>query len=190
MTMGINTTEARIGEGVGVIEISGYTTKIIKSGDIVEVYRYEIEQGVNKTYPMERLGRSSVASDEDKKSNRGKVLRRAKVEVERLINANYSTDSKFVTVTYRDNITDVAAANSDFKNFIKRVEYKIKDKLKYLAVTGFQNRGSVHYHVVAFNLSFMSGEELTALWKNGNVKMDLKDMLWYSNYNLSFMAWT
>lgn len=174
---------------MGVIEISGYTTKIIKSGNMVEVYRYEIEQGVSQNIPIERVGRSSVASDEDKKSNRGKVLRRARIEVERLINANYSTDSKFLTVTYQDNITDVTVSNSDFKNFIKRVEYKIKDKLKYLAVTGFQSRGSVHYHVVAFNLPYMRGEELTALWKNGNVKINAisttEGIIGYLNKNIS-----
>lgn len=63
-----------------------YDMKMIKSGDVYEVFRYEraIKLGESKNTE----GRRIEASDEDKKRHRRDTLSKAKTTVRRLINAN------------------------------------------------------------------------------------------------------
>lgn len=60
---------------------------------------------------------------------------------------NVSLWKTFITLTFKENITDLDYANKEFNKFIKRVRY-IKNDFSYLAVPEFQKRGAVHYHLL------------------------------------------
>lgn len=155
-----------------------YDKKIIKSGNMVEVYKYE-----NKVlYGFEKIknkcGRICVANSENKLLNREKVVKRARTSIRRLVNCNVQKNSKFVTLTFKEDIKDLKKANYEFKKFILRLEYKLKIKVAYLTVIEFQdqNRGGViHYHTIFFNLPYIQNKELSKIWKNGFIKINRID---------------
>lgn len=153
--------------------VSSYNKKMIISGDIVEIYEYEnpILEGYDiKKY--HECGRGYTASEEDKKINRAKTLNRASNRVRRLINANMGEHSKFITLTFADNVTDLKKANYEWKKFRQRLEYELGYKLQYVAVIEFQKRGAIHYHVVMFNAPYIKNKRLNELWGHGFVKIN------------------
>jgi len=107
-------------------------------------------------------------SDYDKNSYRAKSM------VRDLIYTNYTEDfvPKFLTLTYRDNQTNLAVANTDFHNFQRRLQYYAGKGIRYLAVPEFQKRGAVHYHVIIFNLPFTHWKTLTDIWKHGDIDIE------------------
>ena len=146
------------------------------SGDILEFYEYDkpVLYGY-KDIKKGSKGRQSIANDEDKEINRKQVCDRARRNIRRLVNTNIQENSKFVTLTFADNVTDLKAANYEWKKFKQRLETKIGYKLQYLVVIEFQKRGAIHYHVVMFNLSYIKNKELQGVWKNGFVKINKID---------------
>ena len=156
--------------------ISSYSKKVIVSGNVVEVYEYDkpILEGysIKENY---KCGRCFEASEEDKQINRGKVFNRAKRDLRRLINANIGEFSKFVTLTFRENVTDLKQANYEWKKFKQRLETKVGYKLQYVVVIEFQKRGAIHYHCVFFNLPYIQNKDLAAIWRNGFIKINKID---------------
>ncbi|GFP78564.1 rolling circle replication-associated protein [Clostridium fungisolvens] len=156
--------------------LKSYEKKVVISGDIVEIYEYKnaVLQGYTD-FKKSSSGRSVVASEGDKQVNRKKVMDRAKRDVRRLINANIGQYSKFVTLTFMDNVTDIKKANYEFKKFKQRLEGYLNHKLQYVAVIEFQKRGSIHYHVVMFNAPYIKTKKLGEIWGNGFVKINQID---------------
>ena len=160
-----------------------YRGKVVKSGTIIEIYQYEkgiYTGGVNVNG---RAGHGET-TDEQKEKNRELVLMRARRELRRIINANvgqYGEEftAKFLTLTFKDNVKDLDSANYEFRQFIKRLNYKVYgqkcSKLKYSAVPEFQKRGAVHYHVIFYNLPYIDAKELAEVWGNGFVKVNKID---------------
>lgn len=153
-----------------------YDTKLIKSGDIYEVFRYEraIKVGESKN----EQGRRIEASEEDRKRHRRDTLSKAKTTVRRLINANvnaWGQSPKFLTLTFAENVQDIKMANYEFKKFRQRLEYLLNVKLKYLVVMEFQKRGAIHYHAVFFNLPYIENEKIAEIWGHGFIKINAID---------------
>ena len=75
-------------------------------------------------------------------------------------------------MTFGENVTGIKIANIEFKKFIQRLrnnpEYGF---FKYLAVIQFQDRGAIHYHMLA-NLDYIDKDELSKIWGNGFVKIN------------------
>lgn len=142
-----------------------FRVKVIRSGHIFEVYEYEVTQwrGVQPVGAGRRVG-------ECLGTHRGVTVRRAKERVRRLINSNFGAHDKFVTFTFRDNVTDVAVANALWHRFVHRLRRRYPS-LVYLAVIEFQKRGAVHYHMLA-RLPYVPKSLLTQLWANGFVKIN------------------
>lgn len=157
--------------------MSSYNKKIVISGKQIEVYEYENEviygyKDVKKT----SRGRSVVASDENKEINRDKVLQRARRDLRRIINSNCEKYSKFVTLTFADNVDDLDYCNNEFKKFVKRLNYYYKIKLKYSTVIEFQKRGALHYHCIFYNLTQkLDLDVFSHIWGNGFVKVNKID---------------
>ena len=150
-----------------------YTQKLIVSGNNIELYEYE-----NPVVPLrcERIGRAGQASttDEQKQLNRQKNASRARQKVRRFANANFSNRSKFITLTFAENVTDLKRANRLFTASIRRLNYQFRTKLQYIAVPEFQKRGAVHYHLL-MNCPYISKEKLTEIWGHGFVKINRID---------------
>ena len=49
-----------------------------------------------------------------------------------------------------------------------RLNYKLNQKIKYLAVIEFQERGAVHYHVLS-DIPYIPQKELQDIWGHGFV---------------------
>jgi hypothetical protein len=158
------------------ISIKSYNKKVVVSGDIIEIYEYKNDVLYDyKDIKKKSKGRQAEAKVKDKLLNRKKTLQRNRRDIRRLVNCNIQEYSKFITLTFADNITDLKQANYEWKKFKQRLETRIGYKLQYLVVIEFQKRGAIHYHCVMFNLPYIQNEDLASIWGNGYVKINKID---------------
>jgi len=146
----------------------------------MELYQYEApitvgrkrKKRVAKRRTREQV-MAQVANDDDKEFEmevmRDSSLRRTRSRITRLVNTNEDMRT-FITLTFKDNVSDLFAANKIFKKFILRLKYLHKD-LKYLAVPEFQKRGAVHYHVL-INVAYIENAKLAEIWGQGFVMIN------------------
>jgi len=160
-----------------------YNCKVVVSGDIIEVYRYERGIFKGKVNECGRAGYGFI-TDEQRTKNREVSLMRARRDLRRIVNANMGkwgddVTCKFVTLTFKDNVKELDMANYEFRQFIKRLNYLVYgvkcSNLKYTAVIEFQKRGAVHYHVIFYNLPYMKADVLEEVWGNGFIKINKID---------------
>lgn len=152
--------------------------KIVQSGAILELYEYEKGYliGFSKNDSEGGMGRKADFKSDNYEEHRKQVLSRAKRDLKWLINSNVGMygeqfTTKFLTLTFGENITDLDMANYEFKKFIKRLNYKVfktkKSMLKYNVVIEFQERGAIHYHAIFYNMPYIKQIDLLKLWGNG-----------------------
>lgn len=161
--------------------IEAVNSRVVISGSIIEYYQYE--HAVFKGVKSNSIGRSGTARDENKVKNREDVLRRARQAIRRTVNSNVwaygDCSPKFLTLTFADNITDIKTANYEFTKFIQRLNYSVfgvkTSCLKYTVVIEFQQRGAIHYHVIFYNLPYISADKLAEIWANGFIKVNRID---------------
>lgn len=97
------------------------------------------------------------------------------------INYNVVDTSKclWVTLTYKENMTDEKRLYLDFNKFIKRMHYKYGE-FEYIVCCEPQARGAWHMHVIfIFNRKkpYIDNEELASVWQNGfTLTKSLKDI--------------
>lgn len=170
--------------------------KAIVSGLVIEVYQYSkgYKTGWEKSSDAPKKEKGEKLGDKKCDAYRRVASQKeAGRRLRRLINANFSNQSQFITLTFRNgiltNVGDVSEANEKFRWFMKRVKRKY-GKQQYIAVVEFQdknNRGAVHYHLL-MNSSF-SQEEIAELWGYGFVHV--KDVTQVDNigvYLTSYMG--
>jgi hypothetical protein len=125
-----------------------------------------------------RAGRSVKADDDRSTVIRSGTLRKAKVTIRNLINSNVGRFEdedhrkfipKFLTLTFAENETDLNRANKEFRNFIRRLSYKLGNDIKYIGGIEFQDRGAIHYHIVLFNCPFIPVKDFYRIWGLGDV---------------------
>lgn len=167
-----------------------YQTKVFVSGNVVEVYQYglPIARGYERStsglsgpsdYDIDLETGEILSSPEERKlSSRAQSNIRARNNLRRLALMNFTNKSKFLTLTFRENITDVEEANKYFKAFIRKLKKECKDEpLKYIAVIEFHQRGAVHYHMLC-NLPYVRVEKIRSHWRSvvgeGNGNIDLQ----------------
>lgn len=154
--------------------------QLVIIGSFVELYKYE--KAISYENQSAREGKvfdkSSNLFDE---TSRSRSTEHAKKMIRRIMfsNINQWKDERgifyrprFVTLTFAENEKDLQKANYEFTLFIKRLNYflfKNTKKLHYLAVVEFQKRGSIHYHVVFFDMPFIKQvyDEISRIWKHG-----------------------
>lgn len=139
--------------------------KVVKTGHILELYEIQYR-------PFRSKGGRKPRGDteETEQSNYQETQIRRRNDIKRLAIANFDEHSKFITLTYSDNITDIKQSNYEFKKFVERLKYKY-GKFKYLAVIEFQKRGAIHYHMIS-DLPYIDNNELREIWGNGFVKIN------------------
>jgi hypothetical protein len=89
------------------------------SGNIIEITKYsKIPTRVSNT------GRSNKATIENMEINRATNIKKAKKVIGRIIRANGSiVDSKFITLTFSDNVVDIAVKSEENPNGVLRKFY-------------------------------------------------------------------
>lgn len=134
------------------------------------------EDGMKKFIERENY-RKQEALEQKQSENRQKVLYRARKTVLRTANANTKELDKFLTLTFRDDVQDVAEANADFTNFVKRMKYWLKvnkkPDFKYIVVMEFTKAGRVHYHLLC-NLPYIKSKTIEEIWGQGFIKIKKK----------------
>jgi hypothetical protein len=156
-----------------------YNFKVVVSGKHVEVYKYkkhvwrdfEKKDFENVRSQKEPKQLDAFEQLELKKKKQQYSVNRTRTEIRRLINSNPQL-TKFMTLTFAKNITDLKEANYIFNQFIKRMTYK-HPNFKYLAIPEFQKRGAVHYHLLC-EMPFIHYREITEIWGKGNI--DIKTL--------------
>lgn len=129
-------------------------TKVIHSGDIVEVYQYEKEPKL--TVHRKRKQRTAPESGGPliTRERRRDNLRRVRKGFIRLVRSNTSTTTApaLLTLTMHA-IVDITTANACLNRFTKELKRRYGSSVKYIGVPEFQKRGAVHYHVLVWGLS-------------------------------------
>jgi hypothetical protein len=154
-------------------------SKITISGNIFETYDFQ-EEIWHGPLPQQKLLLHGQRNRSKNGARTEVSFFRAKGRLKRLIDSNVGQwgDKKlrprFVTFTFRENITDIKKANSEFTKFIRKFNYLLKlesSHLKYATVIEFQKRGAVHYHTLFFNLPYIRNmyDKMEKLWGNGFV---------------------
>lgn len=162
--------------------------KVIKSGDVVELIHYS--KGYLKGFSKKANGSGKAKSPEEDSVNkapqeqekeseesiRTRSSKRAAKNLVRIVNANANQygknlTSKFLTLTFAEDVRDLEVANKEFTGFVRRLNYHFYkervNKLKYTAVWELTEKGRIHYHVIFYNLPFVKIDKIVKIWKNG-----------------------
>lgn len=140
--------------------------KIIRYGNMLELYEYEKEPRIvdkrrkpprnNATdAPNVDLGADGAnAVSERKLGKRHDNSRRAKMDFRRLVAANLVGVELpvLITLTCKENITDLAFGYKRFRSFVQALRYSYGKSFRYVAVPEFQKRGAVHFHALFWRL--------------------------------------
>ncbi len=149
-----------------------YKTKWIVTGNEVEVYKNSVGIKIGKRKRKKRKPIKKITDDASKKLKEFAVYRSRRA-IKWRINSNPDM-TKFLTLTFAENLTDLKSCNEKFKAFIRKLK-KIKTDLKYLVIPEFQKRGAVHYHAL-LNLDYIDQKQLADLWGHGFIKIkNIKD---------------
>jgi len=110
-------------------------------------------------------------SELDKEENKQRSLRRAKSVIRKKIIEGEL--DHFLTLTYKENKTDLQECWKDWKKFIRLVQQKYP-ALKYLVIVERQKRGAIHFHAAIHG--FMHANAIRSLWLQvvGAGNIDLK----------------
>ncbi len=157
----------------------------VESGEFISQEKFEgmyVAQEITKQeyfFTKEKSKYHSLNYLERRLRNKLISLRRSKERIINLVNANVHNQVqrvKFLTLTFKENITDVKEANTLFKNFVKRYNYYLKkngyESLKYIAILENQERGSIHYHIILFNAPYIEFNKYMELWGYGSVYIE------------------
>lgn len=141
--------------------------RIIQSGTVLEVYRYDKPIGFDYTkFADNKLG--TKVKPEEWKGKEEFSLNRSKRQIRRTIWANLNKYSKFMTLTYAENMQDIERFYYDFKMMMKTLKRK-GVALKYLYVLEYQERGAIHCHMIIFNDEYIPWQTLRQAWGKGNI---------------------
>lgn len=118
-------------------------------------------------------------SNENRSQNEN-GLRKTFKRLRYLINNNFvgRPNELFITLTYKENMSDVKKLYDDFRKFIQRLQYNFSDYggLEYLDVIEPQARGAWHHHVLLKfpkkNSVFIENKKLAKIWGHGFVKVN------------------
>jgi len=146
-----------------------YQKKLIKSGNFYEFFEYEkpIFKGLLSKIGNTGNGSCQARGEQERRRDN---LAQTQAELRRLINSNPWLD-KFLTLTFRKNITDLTKANYEFKKFRQRMETETGRKFSFITVVEFQKRGAVHYHTLC-KLPFLTKQEISNTWGQGFVQIN------------------
>ena len=180
------------------------TAKARITGSIAEIYLYTkpVEYGYEQ--PKVQKSTTRIQTDEQKQENKKRSLLQTRRNLRNILQSNawqFNNDNGrpnvplFITLTFRENITDLSTAHGEFTRFIQRFNNRLYGKdearIKYLAVPEFQKRGAVHYHVIFFNLPFIERiyDEINRIWRNGFTLVEtIKNLSHMVNYVAKYIT--
>lgn len=171
-------------------ECFAYNTKIIETPTTKEIYFYEnpifihsnsdIKINSTKSNKRKNFDEMSAQKQYDSLKRKQKHYEQTRWEIARIVDCNFDNKTKFLTLTFKENIQDINITNKEFKYFIQRLNYFIYQTktqyLKYIATWEKQKRGAIHYHVIFFDFPYIAKEKLQDLWSHGFIKINRIDV--------------
>lgn len=157
-----------------------YDIKLVESDNYVQLYMYETKKlkkkkdndidlmlKKNKIDKMVDVKNEKVTNS----NNLTNVIElrsiiRSKLECQRIAKANDTQWETFITLTFKENITDIDNANKRFRYFVDKVR-RVKKDFKYICIPEFQKRGAIHYHLltnIPVNSKLLPKREPLKLW--------------------------
>lgn len=159
----------------------GYQIKLVKVGEYYQLYYYnrvkikkdnnleEIKKKIDNDFLIKK---DNYIDKPDKKIIEEKNINRSKFQFQRLVRANEDKFKTFITLTFKENITDVKEANFQFHKWVTIIRRYKKDFL-YIGVPEFQKRGAVHYHLLT-NLDIKENHNIIIPQKDNKNCYDVK----------------
>lgn len=99
---------------------------------------------------------------------------RAIRNIENLVDMNYTPYTKFITFTFRENVTDLEFARSAWRSFMRAFKNTFGMPFKHLKVIENQKRGAIHFHCIVFIKDKIDFNKIRACWcKYGSVDIKL-----------------
>lgn len=103
-------------------------------------------------------------------------LYRTKRILRRIILNQDLSRTSFLTLTFKENLTDLKKAKYEFEKFLKRLNYHLyktkKSMIKYIAVPEQQQRGAWHFHILLFDVPYIPNDDIARIWQNGFIKIN------------------
>lgn len=162
-----------------------FNEKIIISGKYIEQYQY-LDVPILKGYKRKkRIKTETEEIENNQKEKTAYSVNRTRTEIRRLTNANPQL-SKFLTLTFSNEMTDLTISNRLFNAYIRKMNNQFPE-FQYLAIPEFQKDidyfgnlkekgGSVHYHLLC-NLRYVQSQALAEIWKHGFIKIKRIDRI-------------
>lgn len=177
-----------------------YQYKIIECGDYFYIYNFNVKKqkkdsNLDKMKDIAKVDIDKLfKQDTEIEKSRGdpkkieyKNILRSKFQMQRLVKSNEKIFKTFITLTFKENLTNIQEANKKFNWWISNIRKKKKD-FAYIAVPEFQKRGAVHYHLltnldikqnhdIIISQEFKKNQYDVIYWPHGFTSVfDLKDM--------------
>lgn len=164
-----------------------FTAKFIVSGNKIEIAHHNklcSKEWIHKSRP-----RPYVVQRQEPIERRADNIHRAKQKLHRLTNANLTRNSRFITLTIAENVTDRQKALQMFKKHVAKVE-KAGLPYEYVATLETQERGAWHFHLLVFSFPYFKNETFQKLfWPHGFVKIKkLRDPTKGANYLAKYIT--
>lgn len=167
-----------------------YNTKIIETPTTKEVYFYEhpiyshshtkADTNLSESNKRKTFDEMSARKQYNSLKRKQKHYEQTRWEIARIVDCNFDNKTKFLTLTFKENIQDITITNKEFKYFIQRLNYYLYQTkvqtLKYIATWEKQKRGAIHYHVIFFDFPYIPKEKLQELWTHGFIKINRIDV--------------
>jgi hypothetical protein len=168
--------------------------KVTEMGNVLEV-QYMSNRNCKQTIQMlpgmkqyieVSSGEVKNVTKHDTRVTLNKNLQRTFKTLRGIINTNITDVSKvrWITLTYKENMTDTVRLYKDFEKFNKRFQTYCKNnnygKAEYIAMMEPQGRGAWHCHLLyIFNnlvkAPYIANKTLSGLWGHGFVKISKLD---------------
>lgn len=143
--------------------------KLCISGNIIELIGYTRLNTDARDMNQVRQGTGKKRAE-----NYAQRQQKRRDMIRRLATTNFNTAyTKFVTLTFKENVTDLRYANKEFKKFIQRMRRRYGG-FKYICVIEFQERGAIHYHMIS-DLPYIPYGDLAKIWGNGDIDIRAVD---------------
>lgn len=177
-------------------EFRSYNVKTIETPTTLEVWEYLNNSVVYTVDVSDKVSSKHENADDEQKADdfddlsacenydalkrKQKHYEEMRWVIARIVDCNFDDNTKFMTLTFKENIQDISYTNYEFVKFIKRFNYHLyhvkTQCLKYVAVWEKQKRGAIHYHIIFFDLPFIKTREIQDIWGHGFVKINKIDV--------------
>lgn len=165
----------------GIVKKFGSTH--IEENSSIEYYK-QLDQW---DFDKEKAYRQILTKNEHKDNS---SVYKTRAKIRELLDMNLNPQSRFITLTYKNNMMDYKQATKDFNKMLNSINKRKlpEDKLKYLQVKEHQKRGAIHYHIITFNMEHL---DFSKYWPHGSVhhkEIEYFDSGRIANYFTSYLT--